>query len=187
MREINKGSKKFAPVDMKKEAYQFVIDGTHIDEVLKQIPSTLKIIGAKLLCVKGTKTSHCIVPNALKKFGVDRMRVREASHEISWVFDETTKSIIKENVEKTIKNQKLDINRVIFSYVVLQNSEAVGKFCRTSKEINPDETDLRKKLHVLGLTSGKGKISTLIQDLGAKKYKCEIKETTARLLICSKA
>lgn len=181
------GQKKLAPVDMRKETYQFVIDGYLIDEVLKQIPDTIKILGAGVRCVQMTANRRLIIPNKLKALGASYLRVREAALEMNFVFDQTTKATIVKSVKEGCKIQGLDYSRAFFGYLLLSNGQANGKFNHVTKELRPDELDQRKKLRVLGLVSGQGPIQSLIADLGAKKYRCEVKEELTRLLMCSKA
>jgi hypothetical protein len=57
-------------------------------------------------------------------------------------------------------------------------------FVRTKKEIHPDETDQRKKLTVLGLTSSEGNIVTILRALSAKKYSCKIEIIPTKRIMC---
>lgn len=181
------GQKKLAPINMKKEAFQFVIDGFLIEEVLKQIPEGIKIIQARVVVNPPCRNRKLIIPNRLKKLGVNYLRIREAATEIILVFDQVSKSTIIKNVKEACALQGMEYNRAYFQYIVLTNGKANGKFEHTTKEMRPDETDQRKKLRVLGLSMGQGPVQGLVADLGAKKYLCSVREETVRLLMCSKA
>lgn len=179
------GPKKLT--NMKKDSHQFVIDGFLVDEVLSQIPNDIKIIQSRISCVVSPSNTKIVVPNKLRKLGVEYMRTRSYGKEIIIVMDEAKPMTIKKNVDQACQEAGVPRARAFFQYIVLSNGEATGKFEHCTKEINPDETDLRKKLRVLGLVTGQGPVQGLISQLGAKKYLCQVREETVRLMMCSKA
>ena len=180
------GSKKIAHVNMRKEEHQFVIDGYLIDETLKQIPDGINIIQAGV-CIYRIGTKHKImVPNVLKKLGIQSMREHGIAKEVIFVFDSIHKTSLVRNLKEACKKVELPYEKAYFKYIVLGNKEATGRFDHCTKEVKPDETDLRKKLRVLGCVSGTGKIQSLLADLGAHKYECRIKEEPVKFVMCSK-
>lgn len=179
------GQKKEAPVDMRKESHQFVIDGYLVEEVLNQIPAGIKILGASVTLRSFPTTRRIAVPTKLKAMGVARMATMPARDHAWLVFDEVAKSTIIRNTKAVCESMNQSYDKAYFEYLLLSNAEATGKFEHCTKEVRPNEADQRKKLRVLGLTTGKGKVQGLISELGAKKYKCEIREQSVRLLMCS--
>lgn len=180
------GTKKIAPINMRKEEHQFVIDGYLVDEVLKQVPAGLKIIQAYVYAVDHKSTAKIAIPNSLKKLGVSSIYTAGSSKRVTLTFDQTSKENIKNKLDQVCKLLNLDRNRAYFRYVVLSNGEGTVKFEHCTKEIKPDETDLRKKLRVLGATLGTGKVQSVISNLNASKYVCHIKEQPVRFIMCSK-
>jgi hypothetical protein len=169
---------------------QYCIDAYLVDEVLKAIPSTLEIIGANILIGIERSSHKVVVPNKLKKLGVTYMRERQANLETNVTFyGPTAKSTILKNVSKISEIIGTDKRKAYFKTITLQNNEASVYFIRTTKEIKPDETDLRKKLKLLGAKSGQGKCSSIYAELGSigKNYVCGIEEVIGRVAICRKA
>ena len=183
---IYMGAKRLAPVDMRKDEYQFIIDGYLINEVLKQIPTPIKIVQAYVHLIQRGSEHRIAVPNALKKFGVSSIRAHEGGKMASMVFDSISKAALQDNVAKACKALNMPYDKAYFQYIVLSNGESSGKFSHCTKEVRPDETDQRKKLRVLGLVSGAGKVQGLLADLGAKKFHCSIKEQTIKVVMCSR-
>jgi hypothetical protein len=180
------GTKKLAPKSMKnKVATQFCIDGFLVNDVLRQIPNDVKIIGAKVYVGKSFSKKKQNIPTSLKKMGVISLYEHIPAQEAILVFDETTKKTILEKVADVCKFIDGDPAKAYVKYITLDNGASVGKFERCTKEIKPYDEDLRKKLVVLGLTDAEGKIQTLIRDLGAKKYECKIQMTEVRTIMCS--
>lgn len=168
-----------------KTATQFCIDGVLVDEVLKNL-NGVSIIGAKVYVGKAFSKHKCTIPNSLKKMGVQSMYEHVPAQEAIMVFDNTNKATILEKVAEVCKYIDGDKSKAYFKYLTVSNGESTGKFERCTKEIKPYDEDLRRKLVVLGLTDGDGKISSLIATLGAKKYECQITMEEKRVIICSK-
>ncbi len=164
---------------------QFCIDGYLVEEVLGLLPKGIKIFGAKVVVGSGFSKCKTQIPNRLRKYGLQSLRTHIPTYEGDLVFDEVSKQTIKDSINGVCDALNLKNERAYFKYLTLSNGTAVGKFERTTKEIRPDETDLRKKLTVLGLTDGEGKIQGLIADISAKKYSCKIQEVVVRTVICS--
>ena len=180
------GAQKPAPIDMRKDEYQFIIDGYLIDEVLKQIPAPVKIIQAYVHLIQRGSEHRIAVPNVLKRLGVTSIRTHESGKMVSMIFDAISKHSLQQNVSKACKALNTPYDKAYFQYIVLGNAEASGKFMHCTKEVRPDETDQRKKLRVLGLVSGVGKVQGLVAELGAKKFHCSIKEQTIKVVMCSR-
>ena len=180
------GSKKVASINMRREEHQFVIDGFLIDEVLKQIPPGIKIIQAYVHLIKRDKEQRIAVPNALRKYGITMIRNAGLAKRASMIFDATNKENIKQNISKACIALDMPYQKAYFRYVVLSNADGTVKFEHCTKEIKPDELDQRKKLRVLGATEGSGKVQSLIAALGAKKFRCVIKEEPVKLIMCSR-
>jgi HrpA-like RNA helicase len=181
---IGVGRKKIAPINMKKEEHQFVIDAYLVDEVLSQIPADIKIIQACIYCIKREKNHRIIVSNALRKEGCSSAYLQGECVRYQLIFDQTTKSVIRSKYEKICELTGADRRYSYFRYLVLANKNGNVKFEHTTKEIKPDETDLRKKLRVLGATTGSGQVQSVISDLNAKKYRCSIKEEPVKFVMC---
>lgn len=164
---------------------QFCIDGYLVEEVLGMLPKNIKIFGAKVVVGTGFSKHKTQIPNRLKKFGLQSLRTHIPSYEGDLVFDEVSRKSIKDSIKGVCEALNLKEEKAYFKYITLSNGTANGKFERTTKEIRPDETDMRKKLTVLGLTDAEGKIQGLVADISAKKYHCKIQEVTSRTVICS--
>jgi len=164
---------------------QFCIDGHLVDEVLKDLPKGITIFGAKVVVGKGFSKHKAKIPNRLRKYGVQQLNEHKPAYEAYLVFDQVTRTTIKKSIHEVSKALDLNEEAAYFKYLTLSNGKGTGKFERTTKEIRPDETDLRKKLTVLGLTDAEGKVQTLIAEISAKKYECQIKEVSTRTVICA--
>lgn len=164
---------------------QFCIDGFLVEEVLKSLPKSITIFGAKVVVGKGFSKHKTKIPNRLRKFGVSQLNIHEPAYEAYLVFDQVAKSTITKCIKQVSEALELDSTGAYFKYLTLSNGKASGKFERTTKEIRPDETDLRRKLTVLGLTDADGRIQSLISTLSAKKYECKIQDTSIRTVICA--
>lgn len=185
-KRASKGAKRLAPINMRKEEYQFVIDGTLVDEVLSKIPNGMNIIGAQVYTTHREKSSKIMVPNALKKYGVSHIYKQGSASRTSLIFDKISKQGIKEKVSYVCKSMNSEYQRAYFKYIVLSNGKGTVKFQFCTKEITPDETDLRKKLKVLGAIMGQEQVQSVISDLHATKYKCVIRQEPVKLIMCSK-
>jgi hypothetical protein len=178
------------PKKMKKDGVttQFCIDGYTVDEVLSDLPSNVSIIGAQVGVGQSFNKRKMIVPTKLKKLGVASMRATLPTEEASLVFDEVDPKTIRKSIEGVCDIMGVEKNKSWFKYITLATADgsAFGKFERTTKEIRPDETDLRKKLTVLGLTEGRGKMSNLIRAISANKYECKMQEVSVRTVMCNK-
>lgn len=180
------GQQKLAPVNMRKDATQFVIDAFFIDEVLSLIPDGINIIQAEIWLYKRDVDNRLMIPNVLKALGVIYMRESGMVKSTKLIFDETTKEQIKRNVQKVATALDMPYSKAYFKSIVLSNADGAGKFEHTTKEIRPDDTDLRKKLRVMGLTSGQGKVQALVAAINAKKFRCTVKQEAVRIVMCSR-
>lgn len=180
------GQKKLAPVNMKKNEYQFVIDSFLIKDVLKQIPNDIKIIQSQVLVYTQTAKKRVIVPNILKKKGVQYVRELGWAKEVVFVFDKASKELILKNVTDVCEKENLSLDKAYFKYIIFSNGDATARFEHCTKEQRPDETDLRKKLRVLGCVSGTGRVQGLISQLNATKFHCSIKEEVVKMIMCTK-
>lgn len=182
----SKGSKKIAPVNMRKEEHQFVIDGYLVDEVLSQIPASLTIIGASVYTVRREKSSKVVVPNVLRKYGVSHIWKQGSTTRTALIFDQISKQALKDKIAHVCRVQGSEYQGSSFKYIILSNGKGTVKFEFCTKEITPDETDLRKKLKVLGAVMGQEQVQSVISDLNASKYKCVIRQEAVKLIMCSK-
>ena len=177
---------KQASVNMRKEEHQFVIDGYLVNEVLSHIPPTIKILGARVIVNSMGLRHKVVIPNALRKCGISVITERAPSKECTFTFDATNEQIIRRYVKEGSIKLGLDPNKAYFQYVLLSNEKGNVMFRHCTKEIRPDETDLRKKLRVLGATEGTGQTQSVISELNAKKYRCVIKEEPVKFVMCYK-
>jgi len=177
---------KQAPANMRKEEHQFVIDGYLVNEVLAQLPPSIKILGGCIRISTWEKSGKIIVPNAARKCGVTSMHIRGSNKTAQIVFDSISKEAIKRKLAEACKVLNFPPAGAAFRYLLLSNGKGNVMFRFATKEIKPDETDLRKKLKVLGATEGQGQVQSVIADLNAKKYKCVIKEEPVKFVMCYK-
>ena len=180
-------TKKIAPIDMRKEEIQHVIDGYLVQEVLKQIPPEIKILGGIIKISLINKKKRMIVPNILKQCGVQSIWVGDGAKDVVITFDEISRNALIKNVKLACSRLNMPFERAYFSSLLLSNGQGNGRFEHCTKEQTPDETDLRKKLRVLGLVSGKDRVQSLIADIHAKKFRCMIKEEPAKFIMCERA
>jgi hypothetical protein len=187
MSKVYTGNKKRAGKEFGeiKNKTQYCIDGVLVDEVLDNLPTGIEIIGCKIRIGTHLMQQKGIVPNNLRKYGCTYMRHSLPSTSAEITLDAVNPKQIKTSVGKVAESIGADPEKAYFQYIVLSNGESAGKFQRTTKEIHPDERDLRKKAVVLGLTDGQGKVQGLIRDIGAKNFKCSWEEVTVRMVTCS--
>jgi hypothetical protein len=178
---------KLAPKNLKKDktVTQYCIDGYLVNEVLDDLPTGVTIIGAKVLIGSVHQRHKIVVPNRMKRLGVQMIQESVATQQATLVFDQVSKTVIKSKVAQVSRSMGVDPNLAFFKYITLQVTDATGKFEHCTKEIKPDETDLRKKLRVLGLEDAEGEVKNLIKVLSAKKYMCTIQHEQVRTIICS--
>jgi len=169
-----------------KTGLQFCLDGYLVWEVLKMIPRNVHILGANVELGTHFASRKIPTPNALKKLGVSWMRETTPAKSCALVFDEVDRSTLEGNTKKVAEAMDIDYKKAIFRRLLLGNNEANGNFIRCTKEIKPDETDLRKKLKVMGLREATGKIQGLLADLSAQKYVCDFKIVEYKTAICRK-
>lgn len=177
---------KQAPVNMRKEEHQFVIDGYLVNEVLSQLPPTIKILGAAVLAYSSAPKHKVVVPNTLRKLGIGVIYERSSIKEIKFSFDANSPEAIRRCVKEGCVKLNIDAAKAYFGYLLLSNGKGNVMFRHCTKEIRPDETDQRKKLRVLGATEGQGQVQSVISDLNAKKYRCVIKEEPVKFVMCYK-
>lgn len=181
------GAKKRAPSKMKLDkTFQFCIDGTLVKETLEDLPKGVTIVGARVRLGTQFKRQRAVVPTKLRKSGCCYMCHVLPSTEAELAFDQVeAKTIIKASREVS-KHIGCDADRAYFRYLTLSNGKSTGKFVRTTKEMRPDERDLRKKAVVLGLEDAEGQIQTLIADISANKYYCHKQTIEVTTILCSK-
>jgi hypothetical protein len=180
------GPLKIAPKNMRRNELQFCIDGVLIDEVLDLIPKGVTILGASVIVGKGYNKQRVVVPTKLKKLGVQSMRQTLPEQEASIVFDQVKPETIKSNVKVVADLLGTEYASAYFKYMVLSNGSGSGKFERTTKQMNSDDKDLRRKKKVLALTWGQARVQSLLADINAEKYRCSIEEVVIRTVVCSK-
>ena len=181
------GQRKFATNERfknQKDRNQYCIDGVLVKEVLDYIPKDLTIIGARIRVGTPFKRQKSVVPNKLRKYGCTYMVHSLPTTEAEITVDQVSATTIKRAIREVCKGINADPGKATFRYLTLSNGTATGQFTRTTKEMRPDERDLRKKANVLGLKEAQGKISTLIADLGVKNYHCSWEEITTRVVTC---
>lgn len=180
------GTRKLAPIDMRKEEYQFVIEGFLINDVLNQIPDEIQILQAVVVITKRGTDHRVALSSRMRRLGITYIRQTEPVKTVHIKFDVTRKAEIRKNVTQACMELEVPFQKSFFKYIVLSNKEGAGKFKHCTKEIHPDASDKRKKLRVMGLVQGQGKVQSLVADLGAKKFKCSIKEEAVKLIMCSR-
>lgn len=180
------GQKKIAPINMRKEEHQFVIDGYLIDEVLRQIPDEIHILSAEVWLIKREPDQQLTISTRLRKLGITRITQSSPFKQVRMGFDAVKKSALRRDVLEACTEFGIPFIKAYFGSIVLSNGTGAGKFKHCTKEIHPDATDKRKKLRVLGLITGQGKVQGLVTDLGAKKFKCTIKEEAVKMIMCSR-
>ena len=181
------GQTKLAPKNMKMDkTFQWCMDSILVDETLDDLPKGITIIGAKVRLGSPFTRARKIISTKLKKMGVTYLSSTVPSVEAVLVFDQVAKGTIKQHVKAAAKEIGADYERAYFQYITLTNGQGTGKFQRTTKEMRPDDRDLRKKAVVLGLTEGEAKVQSLISDLSANKYFCKKQTIEVTTVLCSK-
>ena len=165
---------------------QMCIDGYLVHEVLPMIPKSVNIVGANVMISIPGKSHKIVVPNALRRLGVTYMREKFASKEASLVFDEVKPYLIEKNVKKICTAINADYKSAYFESLALSSQDASVRFHKMTKEIHPDETDLRKKAKVLGAKTGIGKVSNVYAALSASEYVCDFETIQVRIATCKK-
>ena len=166
---------------------QFGIEGVLVSEILKDLNGKINIIGAKVIVGKGFNKHNIPVTAKLRMLNVETLREHRPGTEATITFDQTTKSNIKDKVAKVCKLIDAEPKAAYFRYLTISNGKGNGKFKRCSKDIKEDSADRRKKLTVLGLYDATGDIKSLISDIGAKKYVCNIKVEEVPFITCSRS
>jgi len=173
-----------------KDAAQYCIDGVLVEDVLKEIPESINIIGCRIKFGHPLRRQKVVVPKNLQKWGVDYLQQVQPTLEAFITLDATTPGKIRKAIKAVAQEIGIDAARAEFGYIVLSNGDGAGKFVKCTKEMQAkgdDAADLRKKLKVLGITDGSGKVQSLIKDLGADKFTCNIEEVVERRIItCSR-
>jgi hypothetical protein len=165
--------------------HQFCIDGFLVEEVLKTVPETLTIIGAEVEVGTNMGSRNIPVTNSLKKLGVSRLTQSVPNKRAFIIFDKTTPKIILSKTKEVCRLLEVDYSRAAFRYITLADDNgSAGQFRRTTKEIKPYSEDQRKKLKVLGLSVGHGKVQDVVAKLGAKKYYCDFQEEIVKVAMC---
>jgi hypothetical protein len=173
-----------------KDPTQLCIDGYLVDEVLPLIGKNLTIIGCKIRFGLPIKRQRIVVPTKLRKHGVGSMSEIKAGLEAEIVLDQTTPTAIKKAVKSVADYIGADPRRASFNYITLSNGKGAVRFNLTTKEMKPkgdDAADLRKKARVLGAGEGQGKVQSVIADVGAEKFQCDIETVVEkRVALCRK-
>jgi len=165
---------------------QHCINESNVKEVLKLVPKDVRIIGAKVEIGGMPHTHFAVVPNRLRMCGVERIKAYDNNRAAFLVFDKITAKQILDNIKIVAKEIGADPDKAYFRYLTLQYHDVAGKFERTKKSIMLEE-DRRRKLTVLGLTEGKGRVSQLLSKIGTTAYRCDIQTIESRIVLCSKA
>lgn len=176
----------FKRTPLTKELTQYCIDAYLFDEVMNLIPQEIKIQNIQLEAGTTFGKRKVIVPNHLKSLGVSYMREPYGQKEIYFNFEGISRAAIKKNVIEACSKLGLSRAMVKVRSIVLLYDGAEAYFVRTKKSIKPDETDLRKKLTVLGVVSGAGQMSKLYEKLSVKQYSCKFETVETRIVRCAK-
>ena len=115
-----------------RDVVQYCIDGYLIDEVLEQVPSEVKIIGARVRVGQSYSKHKRQVPTALRKLGVQSLQEHTPALDAILVFDEVSKSTIKNNVKAVCAKLKESPEKAYFMYLTLKNGVSTGKFVHTT-------------------------------------------------------
>ena len=183
--------KKRAPKNAtKSNAYQYCLDGIHVNEVLPMVKD-VSIIGCRIRFGMPIKRRKMVVPVKLRKCGVQSMSAIQEGLDAEIVLDATTPTAIRKSVKTVAEHMNVDPSTATFRYLTVGNKEASARFVATTKEMQPkneeEAVDLRKKAKVLGLKEGTGKVNSLIRDLGAEKFQCDIKTVVEKqIVLCRK-
>lgn len=183
--------KKKAPKNLNgKNAFQYCIDGVHVEDVLPLVKD-VSIIGCRIRFGMPLKRQRVVVPVKMKRCGVQTMSAIQSTLDAEIVLDATTPTLIRKAVKDVAAFIDTDPAKATFKYLTLGVKGASAKFQATTKEMTPqketDALDLRKKAKVLGLTDGQGKVHTLCAKIGAEKFQCDIQTIQERkIVLCRK-
>jgi len=169
-----------------KEMVQYCIDAYLFGDVMKSVPKSISIESVSFELGSSYKLRRrAAISNKMRKLGITSCRQTVPSIEygvrIDGVGREALKKMAKELSKET--NEDMDFARV--SRLTLSYKESEATFNRTAKATKPDETDLRKKLKLLGLVSSEGNVVELIRELSASKYSCKFQRVFSDTIICS--
>ena len=171
-----------------KTVTQYVIDAHLLKEVFDNIPKKVTI---ERVCVAlgspWPSTRKIRVPNRLRKLGVSYIREPGNTRDVDMVLNDrpNRKSVLK-NVQAVAKLEKIDPDTASVRYITLSAGGSKAFFSRTRKHVHPDETDLRKKATVLGLTGNEGPLAKILQEMSMGKYACQFETIPVRRIMCSK-
>ena len=168
---------------------QFCLLGTKVEQVLKSI-NGVDVVGARIRFGMPIKRKKIKVSAKLRELGVKRLSQTMLTSEAEIVYDERiSPSAIRKNVRAIANELDLFYSDASFRTLTVEKDGNVAKFISTTKELLPEgTTDMRRKLKVLGLVSGRGKVNTLVASLGAKKLICEFENVKVKqIALCKMA
>lgn len=170
-----------------KTMVQYCADVCYFNETLRAVPRSIKIesisftMGNLML-----KRKRKAVPNDLKRLGVTSSRetLNSTEHLVRMQGISSRKSLV-DTARKLSGKLDEDLGWARVQRMELSYMGAKATFSKTTKAIHPDDSDMRRKLKVLGLTNSEGNIAPLIKELSAKKYSCTFQRTFSDHIICS--
>ena len=163
---------------------QYCIDAQYALEVLCKIPKSIKIESLTFDVGMPMRRKKIVVPNALKKLGVTYMASSEPKIEVSGKVEECGRKEMATHIKEIANKFNYEPESVRVRSIKLSFNGTTAFFTSVTKAIHPDETDQRKKLRVLGLTSSEGNTAPMIQEINAKKYSCTFEIVPVRRVIC---
>ena len=184
--------KKNAPkkVKSKDNAIQHCIDGYHVKEVLDSLSKKVTIIGCRIRFRYPIKRKKVVIPKDLRAVGCSYLQQIQPGLEAEITLDQVTPMQIKRAVKAVAEHIGQDADEAYFSYLTVANGSASAKFVITTKEMEPkgeDAADLRKKLKVLGLDEGQGKVQSLLAELHTGVYRCDFETVVEKkIALCRK-
>lgn len=165
---------------------QYCLDTRYLLETLANVPKTISIESLSFrIGSPYSRQVKRVVPNRLRKMGVSYILERPETVEYAGQLVGLSKTSIVKAVREICSQINSDIAFVTVRMLILKFKNSSASFRDVTKEIRPDETDQRRKLKVLGMTTSEGNVAALIKELSAKKYSCTFQRVFTTHIICS--
>ena len=167
---------------------QYCLDSQYVLETLKSLPNDVKVETLRFRIGTSHKSKRLTIPNKLSRLGVRYYRTSVPKLEAIGHFVSMTRTKMKEFIHNIAQEMgDTDVQKACVETMTVSHKGVNASFARVKKEIRPDDTDQRKKLHVLGLTTHEGNLVDLLKALSLTKYACKIDIRPTRVITCSVA
>jgi hypothetical protein len=169
---------------------QICIPAYNIDQLLKIVPSSIKIENLRWEYSKYPKVTKLAISKKVQRLGVISARTSDPKLRVYGVFRDTTPRRASILLNEISKEFGFPPAQVLVRTVTLSRDGAKAYFEHSTKEIR-ENVDLRKKTKVLGLIAVsrdpvKVKMAhKMISELHPKEYQCKFVVVEKKAVICS--